>query len=92
MTIAMPNSGLPINTAYPLLFKINQVESTADGAPSGAYEVEIVTMYEPVNTALESDYIAYYDKNTKTLYFEFDYYSWASGQTEHCIRTLVFAE
>ena len=80
------------NTAYPLLFKINQVESTADGAPSGAYEVEIVTMYEPVNTALESDYIAYYDKNTKTLYFEFDYYSWASGQTEHCIRTLVFAE
>lgn len=47
------------NTAYPLLFKINQVESTADGAPSGAYEVEIVTMYEPVNTALESDYIAY---------------------------------
>ena len=55
------------NTAYPLLFKINQVESTADGAPSGAYEVEIVTMYEPVNTALESDYIAYYDKNTKTL-------------------------
>ena len=36
--------------------------------------------------------IAYYDKNTKTLYFEFDYYSWASGQTEHCIRTLVFAE
>ena len=56
------------NTAYPLLFKINQVESTADGAPSGAYEVEIVTMYEPVNTALESDYIAYYDKNTKTLY------------------------
>ena len=49
-------------------------------------------MYEPVNTALESDYIAYYDKNTKTLYFEFDYYSWASGQTEHCIRTLVFAE
>ena len=79
------------NTAYPLLFKINQVESTADGAPSGAYEVEIVTMYEPVNTALESDYIAYYDKNTKTLYFEFDYYSWASGQTEHCIRTLVFA-
>ena len=22
------------NTAYPLLFKINQVESTADGAPS----------------------------------------------------------
>ena len=78
------------NTAYPLLFKINQVESTADGAPSGAYEVEIVTMYEPVNTALESDYIAYYDKNTKTLYF--DYYSWASGQTEHCIRTLVFAE
>lgn len=64
------------NTAYPLLFKINQVESTADGAPSGAYEVEIVTMYEPVNTALESDYIAYYDKNTKTLYFEFDYYSW----------------
>ena len=80
------------NTAYPLLFKINQVESTADGAPSGAYEVEIVTMYEPMNTALESDYIAYYDKNTKTLYFEFDYYSWASGQTEHCIRTLVFAE
>ena len=80
------------NTAYPLLFKINQVESTADGAPSGAYEVEIVTMYEPVNTALESDYIAYYDKNTKTLYFEFDYYSWAFGQTEHCIRTLVFAE
>ena len=80
------------NTAYPLLFKINQVESTAGGAPSGAYEVEIVTMYEPVNTALESDYIAYYDKNTKTLYFEFDYYSWASGQTEHCIRTLVFAE
>ena len=80
------------NTAYPLLFKINQVESTADGAPSGAYEVEIVTMYEPVNMALESDYIAYYDKNTKTLYFEFDYYSWASGQTEHCIRTLVFAE
>ena len=80
------------NTAYPLLFKINQVESTADGAPSGAYEVEIVTMYEPVNTALESDYIAYYDKITKTLYFEFDYYSWASGQTEHCIRTLVFAE
>ena len=80
------------NTAYPLLFKINQVESTADGAPSGAYEVEIVTMYEPVNTALESDYIAYYDKNTKTLYFEFDYYSWASCQTEHCIRTLVFAE
>ena len=80
------------NTAYPLLFKINQVESTADGAPSGAYEVEIVTMYEPVKTALESDYIAYYDKNTKTLYFEFDYYSWASGQTEHCIRTLVFAE
>ena len=80
------------NTAYPLLFKINQVESTADGAPSGAYEVEIVTMYEPVNTALESDYLAYYDKNTKTLYFEFDYYSWASGQTEHCIRTLVFAE
>ena len=80
------------NTAYPLLFKINQVESTADGAPSGAYEVEIVTMYEPVNTALESDYIAYYDKNTKTLYFEFYYYSWASGQTEHCIRTLVFAE
>ena len=80
------------NTAYPLLFKINQVESTADGAPSGAYEVEIVTMYEPVNTTLESDYIAYYDKNTKTLYFEFDYYSWASGQTEHCIRTLVFAE
>ena len=80
------------NTAYPLLFKINQVESTADGAPSGAYEVEIVTMYEPVNTALESEYIAYYDKNTKTLYFEFDYYSWASGQTEHCIRTLVFAE
>ena len=80
------------NTAYPLLFKINQVESTADGAPSGAYEVEIVTMYGPVNTALESDYIAYYDKNTKTLYFEFDYYSWASGQTEHCIRTLVFAE
>ena len=80
------------NTAYPLLFKINQVESTADGAPSGAYEVEIVTMYEPVNTALESDYIAYYDKNTKTLYFEFDYYSWASGQTEHCIRTLFFAE
>ena len=80
------------NTAYPLLFTINQVESTADGAPSGAYEVEIVTMYEPVNTALESDYIAYYDKNTKTLYFEFDYYSWASGQTEHCIRTLVFAE
>ena len=80
------------NTAYPLLFKINQVESTADGAPSGAYEVEIVTMYEPVNTALESDYIAYYDKNSKTLYFEFDYYSWASGQTEHCIRTLVFAE
>ena len=80
------------NTAYPLLFKINQVESTADGAPSGAYEVEIVTMYEPVNTALESDYIAYYDKNMKTLYFEFDYYSWASGQTEHCIRTLVFAE
>lgn len=80
------------NTAYPLLFKINQVESPADGAPSGAYEVEIVTMYEPVNTALESDYIAYYDKNTKTLYFEFDYYSWASGQTEHCIRTLVFAE
>ncbi len=80
------------NTAYPLLFKINQVESTADGAPSGAYEVEIVTMYEPVNTAIESDYIAYYDKNTKTLYFEFDYYSWASGQTEHCIRTLVFAE
>ena len=80
------------NTDYPLLFKINQVESTADGAPSGAYEVEIVTMYEPVNTALESDYIAYYDKNTKTLYFEFDYYSWASGQTEHCIRTLVFAE
>ena len=80
------------NTAYPLLFKINHVESTADGAPSGAYEVEIVTMYEPVNTALESDYIAYYDKNTKTLYFEFDYYSWASGQTEHCIRTLVFAE
>ena len=80
------------NTAYPLLFKINQVESTADGAPSGAYEVEIVTMYEPVNTALESDYIAYYDKNTKTLYFEFAYYSWASGQTEHCIRTLVFAE
>ena len=80
------------NTAYPLLFKINQVESTADGAPSGAYEVEIVTMYEPVNTALESDYIAYYDKNTKTLYFEFDYYSWASGQTEHCIRTLVFAK
>ena len=80
------------NTAYPRLFKINQVESTADGAPSGAYEVEIVTMYEPVNTALESDYIAYYDKNTKTLYFEFDYYSWASGQTEHCIRTLVFAE
>ena len=80
------------NTAYPLLFKINQVESTADGAPSGAYEVEIVTMYEPVNTALESDYISYYDKNTKTLYFEFDYYSWASGQTEHCIRTLVFAE
>ena len=80
------------NTAYPLLFKINQVESTADGAPSGAYEVEIVTMYEPVNTALESDYIAYYDKNTKTLYFEFDYYSWASGQTEQCIRTLVFAE
>ena len=80
------------NTAYPLLFKINQVESTADGAPSGAYEVEIVTMYEPVNTAPESDYIAYYDKNTKTLYFEFDYYSWASGQTEHCIRTLVFAE
>ena len=80
------------NTAYTLLFKINQVESTADGAPSGAYEVEIVTMYEPVNTALESDYIAYYDKNTKTLYFEFDYYSWASGQTEHCIRTLVFAE
>ena len=80
------------NTAYPLLFKINQVESTADGAPSGAYEVEIVTMYEPVNTALESDYIAYYDKNTKTLYFEFDYYSWASGQTEHCNRTLVFAE
>ena len=80
------------NTAYPLLFKINQVESTADGAPSGAYEVEIVTMYEPVNTALESDYIAYYDKNTKTLYFEFDYYTWASGQTEHCIRTLVFAE
>ena len=80
------------NTAYPLLFKINQVESTADWAPSGAYEVEIVTMYEPVNTALESDYIAYYDKNTKTLYFEFDYYSWASGQTEHCIRTLVFAE
>ena len=80
------------NTAYPLLFKINQVESTADGAPSGAYEVEIVTMYEPVNTALETDYIAYYDKNTKTLYFEFDYYSWASGQTEHCIRTLVFAE
>ena len=80
------------NTAYPLLFKINQVESTADGAPSGAYEVEIVTMYEPVNTALESDYIAYYDKNTKTLYFEFDYYSWASGQTEHFIRTLVFAE
>ena len=80
------------NTAYPLLFKINQVESTADGAPSGAYEVEIVTMYEPVNTALESDYIAYYDQNTKTLYFEFDYYSWASGQTEHCIRTLVFAE
>lgn len=80
------------NTAYPLLFKINQVESTADGAPSGAYEVEIVTMYEPVNTALESDYIAYYDKNTKTLYFEFDYYLWASGQTEHCIRTLVFAE
>ena len=80
------------NTAYPLLFKINQVESTADGAPSGAYEVEIVTMYEPVNTALESDYITYYDKNTKTLYFEFDYYSWASGQTEHCIRTLVFAE
>lgn len=80
------------NTAYPLLFKINQVESTADGAPSGAYEVEIVTMYEPVNTALESDYIAYYDKNTKTLYFEFDYYSWASGQTEHCIRTLVFTE
>lgn len=80
------------NTAYPLLFKINQVESTADGAPSGAYEVEIVTMYEPVNTALESDYIAYYDKNTKTLYFEFDYYSWASGQTEHYIRTLVFAE
>ena len=80
------------NTAYPLLFKINQVESTADGAPSGAYEVEIVTMYEPVNTALESDYIAYYDKNTKTLYFEFDYYSWASGQTEHCIRTLAFAE
>ena len=80
------------NTAYPLLFKINQVESTADGAPSGAYEVEIVTMYEPVNTALESDYIAYYDKNTKTLYFEFDYYSWASGQTEHCIRALVFAE
>ena len=80
------------NTAYPLLFKINQVESTVDGAPSGAYEVEIVTMYEPVNTALESDYIAYYDKNTKTLYFEFDYYSWASGQTEHCIRTLVFAE
>ncbi len=79
------------NTAYPLLFKINQVESTADGAPSGAYEVEIVTMYEPVNTALESDYIAYYDKNTKTLYFEFDY-SWASGKTEHCIRTLVFAE
>ena len=79
------------NTAYPLLFKINQVESTADGAPSGAYEVEIVTMYEPVNTALESDYIAYYDKNTKTLYFEFDYYSWASGQTEHCIRTCFCA-
>lgn len=71
------------NTAYPLLFKINQVESTADGAPSGAYEVEIVTMYEPVNTALESDYIAYYDKNTKTLYFEFDYYSWASGIGEN---------
>lgn len=78
--------------AYPLLFKVNNVESTATGAPAGAYDVEIVMMYEPVNTSLQSGYIAYYDKTTRTLYFEFDYSSWKSGNIEHCTRTLVFSE
>lgn len=77
---------------YPCLFKVTNQESSADGAPAGAYHLEMVALEEPANqqgdgtSYMFKQNAAWYDPVTKTLYFDFVY--WGNRR----MRTLVFSE